>query len=96
MGTSDCRESGMSPPSSGYRSQGNVTTMRMQRSASMFVLTSFAYKHAFSVFEGMEDVESYSPVGLMCMLTLQEDMYSYVTVADDQQYKGKGTEVVDA
>ncbi len=30
------------------------------------------------------------------MLTLQEDMYSYVTVADDQQYKGKGTEVVDA
>jgi len=30
------------------------------------------------------------------VLTLQEDMYSYVTVADDQQYKGKGTEVVDA
>ena len=30
------------------------------------------------------------------MWTLQEDMYSYVTVADDQQYKGKGTEVVDA
>ena len=27
---------------------------------------------------------------------LQEDMYSYVTVADDQQFKGKGTEVVDA
>ena len=27
---------------------------------------------------------------------MQEDMYSYVTVADDQQYKGKGTEVVDA
>ena len=27
---------------------------------------------------------------------IQEDMYSYVTVADDQQYKGKGTEVVDA
>ena len=53
-------------------------------------------QHAFSVFEGMEDVESHSPVGLMCMLTLQEDMYSYVTVADDQQYKGKGTEVVDA
>ncbi|KAL0054086.1 hypothetical protein WJX82_003519 [Trebouxia sp. C0006] len=26
----------------------------------------------------------------------KEDMYSYVTVADDQQYKGKGTEVVDA
>ena len=34
--------------------------------------------------------------GVMCMLKLQEDMYSYVTVADDQQYKGKGTEVVDA
>ena len=28
--------------------------------------------------------------------TLQEDMYSYVTVADDQQFKGKNTEVVDA
>lgn len=27
---------------------------------------------------------------------LQEDMYSYVTVADDQQFKGKSTEVVDA
>ncbi|KAL3132461.1 60S ribosomal protein L31 [Trebouxia sp. C0010 RCD-2024] len=26
----------------------------------------------------------------------KEDMYSYVTVADDQQFKGKNTEVVDA
>ena len=31
-----------------------------------------------------------------CAMHVQEDMYSYVTVADDQQYKGKGTEVVDA
>lgn len=29
-------------------------------------------------------------------IVLQEDMYSYVTVADDQQFKGKNTEVVDA
>ena len=27
---------------------------------------------------------------------LQEDMYSYVTVADEQQFKSKGTEVVDS
>ena len=33
---------------------------------------------------------------LDCYSVLQEDMYSYVTVADDQQFKGKNTEVVDA
>ena len=30
----------------------------------------------------------------LCM-SVQEDMYSYVTVADEQQFKGKSTEVVD-
>ena len=31
----------------------------------------------------------------VCAL-LQEDMYSYVTYADDQQTKGKGTSIVES
>ena len=37
-----------------------------------------------------------SRMQLDCFSVLQEDMYSYVTVADEQQFKGKSTEVVDA
>ena len=37
-------------------------------------------------------VDIYEPL----YTAVQEDMYSYVTVADEQQFKSKGTEVVDS
>ncbi len=57
----------------------------------MLVLTLYAI-YIFRVSSIWSDISQWSNIGV----TLQEDMYSYVTVADDQQYKGKGTEVVDA
>lgn len=90
----------MSPPSSEYRFHGNAMMMRMQRCV-LAVLTALSVwylrckpKHKASIRCCF--IVAVCRMQLDCYSVLQEDMYSYVTVADDQQFKGKNTEVVDA